>query len=122
MTITMEEPAPTLAEAMDLWRRVGDVLIGGQFRIECRLDAMDQRFDGVDQRLDGIDRRLDTMNRRFDAMDQRFDGFEASTNQRFVLEQRLDRSDLANQRRFDRLDAKIEQLIGLVQHSELKDS
>jgi hypothetical protein len=59
---------------------------------------IDERFDRVETRLDGIDARLDGI-----------DG-------------RLDRMELANERRFSRIDAQLERLVAHIVRDETKGS
>ena len=103
MVVATVDPAAGIGDATELWRQVGDAIFGGQHRIESRLDRIDSRLDGIDSRLDGIDSRLDRMDSRFDGIDSRFD-----------------RMELANEKRFNRMDAQFEVLIALIKKDETK--
>jgi hypothetical protein len=81
-------------EFTGLWRQVGDSIVNVHSRIDARFDGIDARLDGIDARLDGIDGRLDGI-----------DG-------------RLDRMELANERRFSRIDAQLERLVAYVVRDE----
>ena len=98
MTMVLHDPATArYGDIPVLLHRVGELMVLGQARNDAQFARIDARFDAVDARFAAVDAR-------FEAVDARFDAVEA----------RLDRVELAMQRGFDRVDARFEQLIGLI--------
>ena len=84
-----------------VWRQVGDLIVRGQSQILGTLD----RLEGDVSVL-----KTDVAVLKTDVAD--LTTGMAETNAR------LDRMELANERRFDRVDARLEQLVALIMRDE----
>jgi septal ring factor EnvC (AmiA/AmiB activator) len=97
VTIGSQDPMQRLGDEMEGMRRlVGQVVIG-QSRRDARLD------------------RLDT-----DVAELKTDVAELKT-QLSATKDQLTRFELATDRRFDRIEAQLERLVGLVQRAETRN-
>ena len=132
MTVTTVGPAPDIeSELSRAWIAVGAALMGNIRHTDVRFDAVDRRFDAVDRRFDQVDARFDRVESRLDRVETRLDGVETRLH---GVETRLDRVEtdlkalrgqvnrfeVATNERFDRLDGRIEYLIGLIIRAETK--
>jgi septal ring factor EnvC (AmiA/AmiB activator) len=93
-------------------------------RVESRLDRVETRLDGVETRLHGVETRLDRVETRLDGVEARLDGVEARLDRvetdLKALRGQVNRFEVATNERFDRLDGRIEYLIGLIIRAETK--
>jgi tetrahydromethanopterin S-methyltransferase subunit G len=104
VTVTTVGPAPDIeSELSRAWIAVGAALMGNIRHTDVRFDAVDRRFDAVDRRLDRVETRLDRVETDLKALRGQVNRFEVATNERF-----------------DRLDGRIEYLIGLIIRAETK--
>ena len=139
MTVTTVGPAPDIeSELSRAWIAVGAALMGNIRHTDVRFDAVDRRFDAVDRRFDQVDARFDRVESRLDRVETRLDGVETRLHgvetRLDGVETRLDRVEtdlkalrgqvnrfeVATNERFDRLDGRIEYLIGLIIRAETK--
>ena len=146
MTVTTVGPAPDIeSELSRAWIAVGAALMGNIRHTDVRFDAVDRRFDAVDRRFDQVDARFDRVESRLDRVESRLDGVETRLHgvetrldgvetRLDGVEARLDRVEtdlkalrgqvnrfeVATNERFDRLDGRIEYLIGLIIRAETK--
>ena len=139
MTVTTVGPAPDIeSELSRAWIAVGAALMGNIRHTDVRFDAVDRRFDAVDRRFDQVDARFDQVESRLDRVETRLDGVETRLHgvetRLDGVETRLDRVEtdlkalrgqvnrfeVATNERFDRLDGRIEYLIGLIIRAETK--
>ena len=139
MTVTTVGPAPDIeSELSRAWIAVGAALMGNIRHTDVRFDAVDRRFDAVDRRFDQVDARFDRVESRLDRVETRLDGVETRLHgvetRLDRVETRLDRVEtdlkalrgqvnrfeVATNERFDRLDGRIEYLIGLIIRAETK--
>ena len=146
MTVTTVGPAPDIeSELSRAWIAVGAALMGNIRHTDVRFDAVDRRFDAVDRRFDQVDARFDRVESRLDRVETRLDGVETRLHgvetrldgvetRLDRVEARLDRVEtdlkalrgqvnrfeVATNERFDRLDGRIEYLIGLIIRAETK--
>ena len=139
MTVTTVGPAPDIeSELSRAWIAVGAALLGNIRHTDVRFDAVDRRFDVVDRRFDQVESRLDRVETRLDGVETRLHGVETRLDgvetRLDRVEARLDRVEtdlkalrgqvnrfeVATNERFDRLDGRIEYLIGLIIRAETK--
>jgi len=139
VTVTTVGPAPDIeSELSRAWIAVGAALMGNIRHTDVRFDAVDRRFDAVDRRFDQVDARFDRVESRLDRVETRLDGVETRLHgvetRLDRVETRLDRVEtdlkalrgqvnrfeVATNERFDRLDGRIEYLIGLIIRAETK--
>jgi septal ring factor EnvC (AmiA/AmiB activator) len=146
VTVTTVGPAPDIeSELSRAWIAVGAALMGNIRHTDVRFDAVDRRFDAVDRRFDQVDARFDRVESRLDRVETRLDGVETRLHgvetrldgvetRLDGVEARLDRVEtdlkalrgqvnrfeVATNERFDRLDGRIEYLIGLIIRAETK--
>jgi len=146
VTVTTVGPAPDIeSELSRAWIAVGAALMGNIRHTDVRFDAVDRRFDAVDRRFDQVDARFDRVESRLDRVESRLDGVETRLHgvetrldgvetRLDGVEARLDRVEtdlkalrgqvnrfeVATNERFDRLDGRIEYLIGLIIRAETK--
>jgi septal ring factor EnvC (AmiA/AmiB activator) len=146
VTVTTVGPAPDIeSELSRAWIAVGAALMGNIRHTDVRFDAVDRRFDAVDRRFDQVDARFDRVESRLDRVETRLDGVETRLHgvetrldgvetRLDRVEARLDRVEtdlkalrgqvnrfeVATNERFDRLDGRIEYLIGLIIRAETK--
>jgi DNA anti-recombination protein RmuC len=73
---------------------------------------VEQRFEQADQRFREVDQRFREVDQRFDRVDQRLDTFEANTRAQFGIV-----TDGIN-----RLDARMERLVGYIERDQLGES
>ena len=99
----MHQPSTGLAEATEAWRRVGDLIIGGLFKMEARQDRMEG--DIAVLKADVAVLKTDVAGVKTDVAS---------------LKSQLTRHELATERGFQRVDAQFERLIGLIQRDETK--
>jgi chromosome segregation ATPase len=110
-------PWRSRGESEDVWRQIGELLARGHAQTEARFDRIEGRMDRLELRLDRVDVRLDRFDVRMDHLEA--DVAEIKTDMGEVKGQ-LNRLELAYDRRFDRVDAQIEKLIGLIQRDETR--
>jgi septal ring factor EnvC (AmiA/AmiB activator) len=139
VTVTTVGPAPDIeSELSRAWIAVGAALMGNIRHTDVRFDAVDRRFDAVDRRFDQVDARFDRVESRLDRVETRLDGVETRLHgvetRLDRVETRLDRVEtdlkalrgqvnrfeVATNERFDRLDGRIEYLIGLIIRAKTK--
>jgi chromosome segregation ATPase len=84
-------------------------------KVEQRLDKVEQRLDKVEQRLDKVEQRLDKVEQRLDKVEQRLEKLEHGQRE---LSDRVGRLEISMLRGFDRIEASLDVLRGLVLRSE----
>jgi uncharacterized coiled-coil protein SlyX len=93
-----QDNAPTRdAGATDPWRQLTELILTGQASTEARFDRLEIRFERLESRVANVEA---------DVADLKSGLAENNT--------RLDRMELANERRDRRIDAKFERLAGLI--------
>jgi len=125
VTVTTVGPAPDIeSELSRAWIAVGAALLGNIRHTDVRFDAVDRRFDAVDRRFDQVDARFDRVEARLDRVETRLDRVEARLDRvetdLKALRGQVNRFEVATNERFDRLDGRIEYLIGLIIRAETK--
>jgi hypothetical protein len=104
MTVGTQDPAQGLNDDMlGLLRQFGELIVRGQARADARFD-----------RLEG-----DVAELKTGVAELKTDVAELKTGLAQTNE-RLDRSELANERRANRVDAQFERLFALIQRDEYK--
>ena len=115
--VETQDDATHLNGAAGVWKQVGELLLVAQAHNDQRYDRMDERFDRLEVRFD----RLET---RFDGLDTRVGRLESDVADLKVAQaatnERLDRMELANEQRANRIDAQFERLAGLIATQETR--
>jgi hypothetical protein len=108
--ITAEAAPPVGEDVKTLFAKLGEAFVHTQARTDIRLDRVELRLDRVEGRLERVEGRLDRVEGRLERVEWQLDQFE----------ERLISLERSTQTGFNRMDARFEQLIALIQQDELK--
>jgi septal ring factor EnvC (AmiA/AmiB activator) len=118
VTVTAMGPLADIeGELSRAWIATGAALLGHVRHTDARFDAVDRRFDQVDARFDQVEARLDRVESRLGGVETRLGRVETDLK---ALQGQVNRLEISNNERFDRLDGRIEYLVGLIIRSETK--
>jgi chromosome segregation ATPase len=118
LSVATAEAAPPVGEDLKtLFAKLGEVFVQTQARTDLRLDRVELRLDRVEGRLDAVEVRLEHVEVRLEHVEGRLEHVEGRLER---VEERLSSLEWSTQAGFNRMDARFEQLITLIQRDELK--
>jgi len=101
----------------EMWRQFGEMMAQAQTRTDTRFERVEQWQDRTDVRLDRMEGDVAILKTDVAVLKTDVAGLKADVAE---TKQRLTSLEVSTERRFDRVDARLEELIGLIKRDELK--
>ena len=126
MSTVVESPVAADDAFATMWLQVGYHMVGAlDHRFSGKSSSVDRRLENLErgqvaltERMDGVEQRLDRVEVRLDRVEVRLEGVEVRLE---GVEHRLGALENTTRRGFDRIEASLESLRGLIKQDELGD-